>query len=924
MFQKAGISHRILLLTLLPTLLLTLLFASYFSWARHEQGQQLLHERGRLLGEQLAILAAPALGSGDGQYLKRLANETLEHPGLRAITLLDSRQQSLAHAGPRLQGVQPAPDPHNMTLHEYDEQARFLIPVLGRYQLGQEGEQNASRLLGWIDMELDLGSRTLENYRHLALLLLLLLSGLLLIGLWMYWLIGKINRPLQDIREHLGHLRNGDWQVRLAEQTGNPELDGLAHDINLLAHELYLAREEQQQGIEQATADLRQSMDTLEQQKIELNLELAHIRKSAVEANHAQSSFLANVSHEIRTPLNALFGFSRLLLKTRLDSHQQECVTHIHQSAHNLLDLLNNILDLSKLEAGKLQLSPGPLDLRDLIEETLTMQAPNAHEKGLELASLYYQDTPRMLIGDAQRLRQILNNLLNNAIKFTREGGITVRTCLDRYYNNQALLRISVQDSGIGISQSGQRELFHAFTQVDSSSSRRATGSGLGLAICKSLVEQMGGEIGVESEPGIGSEFWIHLPFPLSSEPNAGTPPLLRGEWIALLEPHEATCYQLRGLLNDCQMQLIACRNDSELLAAAEQRHASDRPLRLAVIGMPSTSQPNDALKACLLRLQQLGCQPLLLCASLTDQRLRDWLDECGGTRLGRPVRSQRLQQELSNLLSDSPATVQEPNSLFNPENSPNILCVDDNPANLRLIRTLLTDMGVCVTAVGSGAEAVCHASQQTFDMVLMDVQMPGMDGRDATEAIRLDERTRQRPAVPIVALTAHALPDERRELLQRGMDDYLSKPATEQQLVQMIRKWTGRDTRVEPGRQKSTPPAPAAVAASLPVFDAEESLQLAAGKPALAREMLQMLLDTLPAERQAIHEAFQQPGQQLRIERVHRLHGATRYCGVPQLRQACQQCETRLKEGLPADDALASLDAAIQRLIDLSPRLPE
>ena len=720
-----------------------------------------------------------------------------------------------------------------------------------------------------------------------------------------------ISQPLRQINRNVAQIKEGHLETRLPP-LGSRELDELASGINRMAESLQQAQEELQQNVEQATEDLRNSMEMIEVQNVELTL----ARKEALEASRIKSEFLANMSHEIRTPLNGILGFANLLQKTGLDGRQQDYLSTIQKSADNLLALINEILDFSKIEAGKLVLEQTPFNLRDLIQETLTILAPAAHDKQLELVSLIYRDTPLALVGDPLRLKQVLTNLVSNAIKFTHKGSIVVRAMLEEDLISQAQLRISVRDSGIGLSEQEQRSLFQAFNQVDNSSSRQAGGTGLGLVISKRLIEQMGGEIGVSSEKDEGAEFWLQLTLPKAAEePDELPRTLLGGRCAALLESHELTRQSLRPQLEDCGLVVSEFANLDTLIEEAALRQHGSAPLAVALIGINTREHPPERLVRQLWELNQQGCQALLLCPTTEQALYHASLPESHGLLQAKPACTRKLQRALIDLLGPRVQRVGPPGGTPPASRAPRLLCVDDNPANLMLVKTLLGDMGAQVTAVDNGYDALRCVQQEPFDLVFMDVQMPGMNGRETTEAIRQWESEHGQPPLPIVALTAHAMANEKRALLQCGMDDYLTKPISERQLAQVVLKWTGLSLHGEP-RELALPERGSA-APELKVLDPAEGLRLAAGKPDLAADMLGMLLASLAADQAAIRQARASNDNAALLERIHRLHGATRYCGVPQLRAACQRSETLLKQNAPASVALDELDAAISRLAE-------
>jgi two-component system sensor histidine kinase BarA len=864
-FKDLGIKGRVLLLTLLPTSLLAMVLGGYFTWVQLSDMRAQLIERGQLIAEQLAPLAATALARKDTAVLNRIANEALDQPDVRAVTFLDARQERLAHAGPSMLTVAPAGDASHLSMSTELDTTHFLLPVLGRHHsLSGATEPDDERVLGWVELELSHHGTLLRGYRSLFTSLLLIAAGLGVTALLALRMSRAINAPLELISQGVAQLKEGRMETRLPPM-GSNELDELASGINRMAETLQSAQEEMQHNIDQATEDVRQNLETIEIQNIELDL----ARKEALEASRIKSEFLANMSHEIRTPLNGILGFTNLLQKSELSPRQQDYLTTIQKSAESLLGIINEILDFSKIEAGKLVLENLPFNLRDLIQDALTMLAPAAHEKQLELVSLVYRDTPIQLQGDPQRLKQILTNLVGNAIKFTQGGTVAVRAMLEDESDDRAQLRISVQDTGIGLSEEDQQALFKAFSQADNSLSRQAGGTGLGLVISKRLIEQMGGEIGVDSTPGEGAEFWISLSLPKSrddnEEPGASW---AAGQRVALLEPQELTRRSLHHQLTDFGLEVSEFADLDSLQESLRNPPPGQLPISLAVLGVSAAIHPPEELSQSFWEFERLGCKTLVLCptteqaqyhATLPDEQVE-----------AKPACTRKLQRKLQELLQVRPTRSDKPHAMVSGR-PPRLLCVDDNPANLLLVQTLLSDLGAQVTAVDSGYAALEVVQRERFDLVFMDVQMPGMDGRQATEAIRRWEAEREVSPVPVIALTAHALSNEKRALLQAGMDDYLTKPIDEQQLAQVVLKWTGLSLGQSLASMSRAPQL-----GQLSVLDPEEGLRLAAGKADLAADMLAMLLASLAADRQAIRQARDNDDRTALLERVHRLHGAT------------------------------------------------
>ncbi len=906
MLNDLGIKGRVLLLTLLPSTLLAAILGLYFTRTQLLDMRDQLHVRGELIARLLAPMMAPALDRSQNQRLQRILNDALNLPDVRTVILLNPDRTLRAHAGPNMLTPTPHSDPLDLTQVNGTETTRILLPILGRHlHLVDDHNGTDTRLIGWLELELSHEGTLLRGYQRLFTSLLLVSISLIITALLALRMSRSISLPLLRIKLAVAQLREGHLENRLPP-LGNHEMDELASGINSMAQALLTGREELQQSIDQATEDVRQNLETIEIQNIELDL----ARKEALEASRIKSEFLANISHEIRTPLNGILGFTRLLQKSEMAPRQQDYLATIEKSAESLLDIINEILDFSKIEAGKLTLENAPFNLRDTIEDALTMLAPTAHAKQLELVTLIYRDTPLQLLGDSLRLKQILTNLIGNAIKFTNQGQIVVRAMVENENSEQTQLRISVQDTGIGLTELEIRKLFQAFSQADNSLSRQPGGTGLGLVISKRLIEQMGGEIGVTSIPDEGSTFWIALQLEKAygdAIDHHRSP--LPGGRVALLVKQALTRQALQHQLEDLDLQVQSFNTLEDLCNTVLAAQQTGFPINFALVDLYQQPVCPSKLAEQLRHLENLNCRIIQLC-----EQAPHWKNPLEGNypQLAKPVCTRKLQEKLTELVG---LRLPAPDKLLT-GHAPRVLCVDDNAANLLLVETLLTDMGAEVQAVDNGMAALVAVKHHVFDLVFMDIQMPGMDGRQTTVAIRRWEEEQNTLPLPIVALTAHALPSEKRLLLQDGLDDYLTKPINERQLAQVVLKWTGLPLHASI-RTPDLTILEDQQALTQPVLDHEEGLQLAAGKADLAKEMLGMLLVSLPNDRQAIRQARAANDRQALLDYIHRLHGATRYCGVPQLRAACQRSETLLKQNAEqqAQTALDELDAAIVRL---------
>ncbi|MCP4334898.1 MAG: response regulator [Gammaproteobacteria bacterium] len=896
--KNLGIKYQILLVTLIPVLLID----TFFTWSHItrsiDQANELLHSKGLIIARQIAGASEFNLYSGNDSQIRYLLEQSVGSDDIVLASVFDKQGNLIAESASNSYRQS------DMTDYFYFRQAILSQGIMYSDVFTPDTDEGLrSSVLGWVNLYISpqhLQQKTLQIISESAVFFI----SILVMAVILTIVIGRrITQPIFRLIEHLKFVETGQLG-KIIEPTESNEIGAVQKGFNRMTHALLANRRHLNRRIQQATQQLNEAITDLESK----NRELGFARDQAQDANRTKSEFLANMSHEIRTPINGIKGFISLLSQSRLDASQQRYVDIILKSTSDLTSIVNEILDFSKMESGKLHIVDEAFDLYEVIEQTRDILFINVLAKDIDLNLIIFSDTPRRVIGDKLRLKQILLNLIGNAIKFTDQGRVVVRVCLEDIADQIARIGITVEDSGIGISETDQESLFQAFSQVESSDTRRFSGTGLGLVISKNLATLMGGDISMQSTAGKGSKFSLLLPFGLSvanetTQENDATPV------NALIFASEQNCLmEIRSLFEragaDTECELIDSSQGSVPVVRSIQRAIAW--VDILVFDLRHLELEFDTL----LDRNTTRSARVIVMHYDPDVEVPVKLD--GIEFVSIINASRKIAQIVSRQapVDGCTDTVAEPAA----SRSKKVLLVDDNPINLKLASELIRLWGHQVSEADHGEQAFEIYQRESFDLIILDIQMPGIDGVSLLQMMREfnpDDRT------PMVALTANVLNREADRLLELGFDYFLGKPIDEGRFRALL---DGRPLRRLASDESDIDPDPECS------VDYSGSLTLCADNQSLLKQILEILRRDIPDQRRQLADAFAELDYDRLGALAHKLQGVTCYASLPRLkrlvaglqRQLAGNADTPLERLMrELDEELETIDASVAQYLE-------
>ncbi|HEB81834.1 MAG TPA: response regulator [Gammaproteobacteria bacterium] len=912
--KDLSIIKKIILIASAPALLLSIILTTYYTSTQISYITDSLNRHGQFIARQLAPGAEYVVFSGNTEFIEPLINSALQNNAVVRIQITDNSGKTVYDSG-----IREKSSSSNSSFMEklfggeeylvFSESIRPSPLIVGDYEnaFDPAPAANNSDSLGRVIVTLTTRYATHEKIQNLKNSISITLAILFVASLLIIWFSQAITRPIQSLTDAVRRITSGKLDTRI-EVNATDEIGILQSCINNMTEEIRHYQSDMQQQLDEYTRELQETMEELEIRNAELDI----TRSKAIHANKAKSEFLANMSHEIRTPLSGIIGFAELLQSTELNSQQKDYSATIHKSARHLLEIINDILDLSKIESGKTEITKSEFRLVDIIEDIIILLSQNALEKNIELFYRIEQDVPEIIQADPFRMHQILMNLIGNAIKFTSDGYVYLQVSMGDLENAETSIKFTVSDTGIGMSSEDKKKLFQAFTQADTTITRRFGGTGLGLVISRKLTLLMNGEIGFDSTKGEGSTFWFTIPVtPVASKQEEA--PATKKK-IAFFCDHFIARQTYSNLL-DSWHYVVSLYNlkDMDSLADIEKEHDA----AVVFLGIKNI-QDSDTIH--FIQQQDFSIPSFLIASTRNLSTLKDLQQHAFYNAVFSSEKIDIIRQKLTNTINRSLGDSEPADNLpLLPEQQDwsdiNIMIVDDNEVNLRLVEIFLQNHRAGVTTAHSGTQAIDYARTGVYDIIFMDLHMPGLDGYETTRKIR--EITPGKQPV-IIALTANVMPQEKERVIQAGMNGILLKPVSDAILQKVISQWVYKQPTDSPDFIDNGYTEIVADASSR-VFSLASAREFTGNNETLAYELFELLRGELNEHRKAILRAVKQNDMVALHEQVHKLHGASRCCGTLELKEISSHIENLINKNISFDlhQEIDRLLAAIQRVRD-------